>query len=120
MALQRTKMTLPLGVGLDTKTDAKLLPVGRNALVENARFDKTGSLIKRFGKTQLANSVLNNEGTISDAVDVFEFDSELCLVTSDSIYSRYGVSTPWVKKGSVTPANLITNRVFQASRNQAI
>lgn len=113
-------MTLPLGVGLDTKTDAKLLPVGRNALVENARFDKTGSLIKRFGKTQLANSVLNNEGTISDAVDVFEFDSELCLVTSDSIYSRYGVSTPWVKKGSVTPANLITNRVFQASRNQAI
>lgn len=39
--------------GLDTKTDAKLVAPGRMLELENARFEKTGRISKRFGSVAL-------------------------------------------------------------------
>ena len=46
--LQKTTITIPLGLGVNTKTDEKLVEQGQfNLVCENATFDKVGAVKKR-------------------------------------------------------------------------
>ena len=48
MALQKTTITIPLGLGVNTKTDEKLVAQGEfNLVCENAVFEKVGAVKKR-------------------------------------------------------------------------
>ena len=48
MALQKTTITIPLGLGVNTKTDEKLVAQGQfNLVCENAVFEKVGAVKKR-------------------------------------------------------------------------
>lgn len=56
MALQKAIVPIEIAQGLDTKTDTKLVPAGKALVLENARFQKTGRLSKRFGLVLTSNS----------------------------------------------------------------
>ncbi len=49
MALQKAHLTIPLGFGVETSVDDKLLPVGKTAVLENAIWSREGEVIKRPG-----------------------------------------------------------------------
>lgn len=55
--LQKQTLTIPLGLGVNTKTDDKLVEQGAfNLVCENAVFDKVGAVKKRQSYTQLSTS----------------------------------------------------------------
>lgn len=49
MTKPRAPIEIPLGVGIDTKTDPKQVQPGRNLVVENGELTRTGALRKRKG-----------------------------------------------------------------------
>ena len=51
--LQKNIFPIEIDGGIDTKTDAKLVPSGSATALENARFIKLGRLSKRFGNSAL-------------------------------------------------------------------
>ncbi len=53
MAQPYAKLEVPLGLGLSTDIDDKLLPVGKVSRLENAIVERTGELLKRSGATAL-------------------------------------------------------------------
>lgn len=56
MALQKQIITIPLGLGVNTKADPKLLEAGAfNLISENATFEKVGAVKKRDGYVSLSN-----------------------------------------------------------------
>lgn len=53
MALQDQLVQVPIGAGIDQKTDQRLLPPGKVTSLVNAIFDKIGTVKKRFGNQPL-------------------------------------------------------------------
>lgn len=51
--LQKQNLTIPLSLGLDTKTDEKLVEPGKATILENARFERTGTINKVLGNVAL-------------------------------------------------------------------
>jgi hypothetical protein len=71
MALQKTTITIPLGLGVNTKTDEKLVEQGRfNLVCENATFDKVGAVKKRQGVDNLAVTYYNPDSTDGTAGNI--------------------------------------------------
>lgn len=59
MALERQIISIPIDGGVDTKTDSFLTEMGFSLKLENARFEKTGRLSKRYGLEILSSEVKN-------------------------------------------------------------
>ena len=86
MALQKQMMNIPISQGLDTKTDSKQVPIGKALTLENARFQKTEKLSKRYGFSVLTNAS-DTSGLASATVNnVIADDSSINLITSNGIY----------------------------------
>jgi hypothetical protein len=100
MALPRQTISIPLGVGIDTKTDEKQVAVGKLHTLENGVFDKTGKLSKRNGLTQLSSSTTDG-GTISSARGMMNYRGELDVVDDSSFYSYFESQNKWVKKSGL-------------------
>jgi hypothetical protein len=58
MALQKQTVTIPIGKGLNSKADPRLLQPPAMATVTNGRFLKTGQIRKRFGNVQVTPAAL--------------------------------------------------------------
>lgn len=55
--LQKQTITIPLGLGVNTKTDEKLVEAGQfNLVCENATFEKVGAVSKRDSYEALSTS----------------------------------------------------------------
>jgi hypothetical protein len=63
----RQPLFIPLGVGLATDIDDKLLPVGKALEIENAYVFETGNLVKRFGHTSLTRTIQPGATTLPKA-----------------------------------------------------
>lgn len=86
MSLQKTIVSIPIAEGLDTKTDDKLVPAGKSLVLENARFQKTGRLSKRFGLVVSSNS--SNYGpidTLSPYAIASDDNSLYCLTSEQAL-----------------------------------
>lgn len=57
MIVKAPPITIPLGGGLRTDIDPKLLPLGNVLELENARQVRTGEIVNRFGGNALSNAV---------------------------------------------------------------
>jgi len=98
MSLQKINVSIPVTNGLDTKTDSKQVMAGNALVLENARFQKTGKLSKRFGlipKTVSTSSGPDLDDTTPFAV--VPVKNSLSTITNSGTYSYFSGQDKWVK-----------------------
>lgn len=112
MSLQKTIVSIPIAEGLDTKTDDKLVAAGKALVLENARFQKTGRLSKRFGLTPLQTTtnlgslnapslvLTTNKGIgVADGQRFFVLDQSSNIWQNTSFYpASVGIQTNFINK----------------------
>lgn len=100
MALEKQNISIPFAEGVDTKTDPKQVQPPKLLLLENAVFQKTGSLIKRNAFNKFgANSTYPIQGLST-------FKDQLIAVASPEVISYSDTTDTWNVVGSYAPANV--------------
>lgn len=111
MPLQRQIVTLPLALGVDTKTDAKQVALGKLVALENGVFGTLKQLRKRNGYSALPRRVMTASGysRLDSAYALTSYRDELVAVgatdsapTAERLFSYSDGSTQWVDKGAFT------------------
>lgn len=67
MALNKQPLQIPLGGGLKTDIDPKILPLGASSELENAQWTRQGEIVKRFGGNKLAATLTPGAGALGNA-----------------------------------------------------
>ena len=118
MPLEKQTTTIPLGTGIDTKSDPKL--VSENLLeLENAVFTSTGQLKKRYGLSSLSN--LDTDGNAIDSIkSITVFQNELCLIDDAKFYSYSESHDRWVNKGRITGVGLDSLALVRNINSQSV
>src|SRR3954471_14217026 len=62
--LAKRHVTIPLGVGIGSDVDSKLLPIGAAAVQTNSRFGRRGEVVKRTGTRALGTGLLGTADTL--------------------------------------------------------
>lgn len=115
--LQKMKIPVNLGQGVDTKTDQKHVMPGKLTVLENGVFQKQGSIDKRFGHTEIPNEILNGtELPVGDALATF--NDELLQYNNQRVYSFSPGGSYWVDKGSSASVIVDTRSVIRNNRSQ--
>lgn len=115
--LSKQALTIKLGQGVDTKTDAKSLPPGKLTRLENVVFTKNFELSKRPGYDDL--STVTIAGAEIETPDgLATFNDELLLYANQNLYSRSPGSSAWVDKGSVVSAIVKTSQIVKNTAQQ--
>lgn len=116
MALQKQLFNIPISGGVDTKTDPFQVTAPNAALLENARFQKTGKLSKRFGLVALTTS--SNDGFFaSSSVESIVCDEDyLSTITDKGVYAYSQGDNEWYKQASFTLSSRIKSDYI--SKNQ--
>jgi hypothetical protein len=110
--IEKQNLFVPLGVGLQTDVDDKLLPLGKVTEIENAYVLRTGELIKRFGTTVLpdAGVTLGPLGTHLGA---------MAMVSTPMLTLATPASTAWaqaagdMRPGVTATLNKLATNAFQ-------
>jgi len=69
--MQRSTITIPLGLGVNTKTDEKLVEAGAfNLVCENASFDKVGAVKKRQGYGVYSSTIFQTFGAPNTSINI--------------------------------------------------
>jgi hypothetical protein len=117
--LAKQVVTLNFGNGVDTKTDPKLVVPGKLVELENAVFEKGGSLQKRFGNRLLATKKI--DGTdITDGDSLAAFNDELLLFSGQKVFSLSEAANKWIDKGSAVSVVLNTKQIIKNTASQTI
>lgn len=102
MALQRQNLTIPLGLGVNTKVDPKLMNDGLLSL-ENAVFTTIGKLRKRYGLKSISKNIVSTPVTqISSLKALANFQQELNLIDNGNFYSYSVGNDAWVNKSKIS------------------
>lgn len=100
MALQKQTISIPIANGLDTKTDSKQVTEGKALVLENARFQKTGKLSKRFGQTKLSSATSENDLSTYNLKAVVSDNEYIAVQTDEGVFGfSYGENS-WQKQNS--------------------
>lgn len=86
MALQKQTFSIPVSGGLDQKTDPFQVESGYALRLENARFQKTKKLSKRFGLSALTTNSSNSLLSSSTVEYIASDDNQLNIVTNTGVY----------------------------------
>lgn len=117
MALQKSKISIPLAEGIDTKIDPNQRPIGTLENLENAVFDEPGRIKKRTGYVKL-DTLLLDESEITDAQRITTYRDELCMFNSTNFYSYSESTNRWTNKGTVSNIFPTTSSVIRNSYQQ--
>lgn len=123
MVLAKQNVPVKLGPSIDTKTDSKQLQ-GNLLTLENATVEKTGEIKKRNGFTSLGTSILGTSNSITNAVKLANYNEELSLIDSRSLYTYSSATGVWSNKGvcpttQSTTTNVVTNSYEQTNADLA-
>jgi hypothetical protein len=103
MALSKTKISIPLSAGLETKTDDSQDQLSGLRDLENVIFDTPKKLRKRQGYTLVNNRTLDNT-SLSSGKFLARFEDELGQFTNTNYYARSESIDRWTNKGRVFSA----------------
>jgi hypothetical protein len=99
-------ITIPLGGGIDQKTDQRLLPQGNLTNVVNAEYTKLGSLAKRSGQSILSSSIFGTSSSIGTIDRFAVMDGVLfASVFGNPQMYTYDAAYGWVPQGQVSVWN---------------
>jgi len=120
MPLQKQNIPIGLGVGVDTKTDPKVVQPGKLLACENGIFTKIGTITKRFGFDDLPKTILGSSAVINGSKKLATFKDELLQLTSQDTYSFVESSDTWANKGkvgsvSVESVSVVKNTAAQST-----
>ncbi len=115
--LQKQTIEVPLGVGIQTKADPKVVQPGSMLVVENGEFDELGAVSKRNGYTALTQSTLSG-GTISAGKIVSRLRDELVMLDGSDLYGYAATAAKWVNRGGCLAAGMKHYRVPASSAAQ--
>lgn len=105
--LQKQLFNIPISGGVDTKTDPFQVAAPNASLLENARFQKTGKLSKRFGLVSLTTSS-NDGGFATASIKSIVSDNDyLATVTSNGVYAYSEGDNEWYKQTFFTLSSVI-------------
>jgi hypothetical protein len=103
MALQKSIISLPMSLGIDTENAAPLIDNQRFALLSNCVFNKdnNGQLHKRSGHNPLP-TMIQGGGVLPAAQLLSIFNDETCAIAGGSLYglSTTGAAPAWQNRGT--------------------
>ena len=114
MALQKQTIEIPLGVGVETKIDPKIVQPGALLALENGEFSKTGAVSKRKGYDALSKSIVSG-GSVNGGARVFAAGDTLTAIASvdgvKSYYQHIKQANKWASMGNAYPGVVRTRRL---------
>jgi hypothetical protein len=101
MALQKSVISLPMSLGIDTENAAPLIDNQRFAFLSNCVFNKdnNGQLHKRPGHTAMSRAVQGG-GLLPAAQLLAIFNDETCAIAGGSLYGYSPTSASWASRGA--------------------
>lgn len=111
MKIVKQGVDISFAKGIDTKTDAKRVPMGSFLKLENSVFTKGGLLQKRNGYKQLA--ALPN-----DTYSYLTTFNDNLTALGPNIAALNNSSEAWVAKGTTTPLSISTLPLIRNNLNQ--
>lgn len=112
MALNKQPISLPMGVGIDTKTDKKQVQVGKLLALSNAVFQTGGLLQKRNGYLQLPSI---NDLTVNT---LSTFSASLTAVGTH-LYNLVPENNTWYNKGVISSVQLDVLPIVRSATSQS-
>jgi hypothetical protein len=110
MPLQTQLITLPFVKGVETKLDPKLVDNGSLLALENASFDKTGSLSRRDAWAEITGTTLP-----SSPDGICSYGDELLAVASGKLYSYSPAGGEMLEVGDVAHCSIRKTLIFGAT-----
>lgn len=117
MTLQWTTLEIPVGGGLDTKTNEKLLRPPVLADLKNAVFTTSGSYRTRFGYTKLA-----ADTSLVSIASLVTRQSELAACADNKFYAYQGLvnNTDWDEIGNFAPIKVTQESLNNQASEQTL
>lgn len=109
MVLRKQIIDLPFVDGIDQKVSKKLLEAPKLLELENGRYLKEGKISKRFGNTNLGQTV--DTGTLNTPSAIESIRDELLMVSADSLYTYSESDTKWYRKGELSTGRTTITQV---------
>lgn len=117
-ALNKQIIEIPLGVGLDTKVDERVLQPGSLIDLQNGEFNKFGAISKRAGSAALSRAILDGSSLSSGAALLTEGDRLLALGSisgTPGLYQYIKGANKWASAGIIYPGSIKTKRMARNS-----
>jgi hypothetical protein len=115
VALEKTNIFVPLGVGLQQGVDERQLGIGQGvALLENAFQLKSGEVVRRYGSTSLSRTIAGSGGTIPHTAQLATHKGALVSQSvsgNPALYSYSDTRQQWFAASSAIQANVSTTRI---------
>lgn len=111
MALSKQAVNINFAQGIDTKTDAYQLQMGKFQALSNSVFTTTNRLTKRNGFQNLAPLPNTDQTTLTTLHDNL-------IATGSNLYAYNAGSSQWLNKGIVQPVQLSTLPIVRNSASQ--
>lgn len=111
MPLQKQPVSLNFSQGLDTKTDAYQIAIGKFLALNNSVFTTGGRLTKRSGFANITNLPNSDQTTLTTLNDNL-------IATGSNLYSFSADTNQWINKGSIQPVNLSVQSMVRSSTAQ--
>ncbi len=111
MPIPKQGLSIPIALGMDTKTDVRQLSPGVFPLLTNVLYDTDKLLKKRngFGELTELGVAPNTLTTFNDA---------LLALTESALYSYSSTAKTWANKGTFISAHLETQAVVRSATSQ--
>jgi hypothetical protein len=110
---------IPLGVGVDTKSDPFQLPANKLYDLQNGIFTKTGRVDKRWGTKKLGQGIVGSTSTISSAFALNAFEEEMLLFDNTYAYSYSQSTDQWLNRGTARSV-IVSGEGIVANNNQQL
>lgn len=115
--MEKIKVPINVGQGLDTKSDPKHVVPGRLTVLENAVFQKGGRIDKRKGYSALVQeTVSGTELPGGDGLAVFQ--DELLQYNNQKVYSYSSGVGKFIDKGSAASVIVTTKQIIKNTSSQ--
>lgn len=116
--MERALVEFPF-LGLDSKTNAKLVQPGKLLELENGVFREALSIIKRNGYRRLPAVVLAAADRISSARAIARLGDELLLVGDTNLFSYSPSIMKWIDKGALSPVSISSKPLVRNTYQQS-
>lgn len=122
MPLRKQTISIPIGGGIDTKTDDKKVKPSKLLSLENGEFTTPGEINKRAGTLYQGYNMPTGKGVANQISSIFSRDKELYLVAQQTTstvvdevdgwtaYSLNEQTNKFIEAGKIVPMDFTINR----------
>lgn len=117
MPLQQQTQAFPLYGGVDTKTDAKYVPVTSTLASENVRFPANQQATKRYGQTLLPSAGGGVASPLTSGKALAAFNAELLAYDGSDLKTYAAAQGAWIERATLTECEVLRAPVIRSAGN---